>query len=72
MTKALVTIEVDFDTFAIPIQQGLGENSNPTYLPMNRIVEAKRDYIWDQTHKLLADKNEFIQITRVLILKEAK
>ena len=72
MTKALVTIEVDFDTYGIPVQTGLGESFNPSHPGKRRIHIAKAEYIWDQTHKLLADKNEFIQITRVLILKEAK
>ena len=71
MTKALVTIEVDFDTYRI-YQSGLGESSNPQHPPMRGIAEAKRDFIWDEMHKTLASKGEFVQIKKVSLIKEAK
>ena len=42
MTKALVIIEVDIDTANFPVQEGLGENSNPQHPPMRAIAEGKR------------------------------
>jgi len=71
MTKALVTIEVDFDTWGIPTQEGLGESSNPEHPPMRRINEAKRDFIWDEIHQMLVDKNQFVQIKKVSLIKKA-
>ena len=71
MTKALVTIEVDFDTFGIPVQEGLGESSNPDHPGQRRIQEGKRDYIWDSVSKLLANIPEVKQVIKVSIPKEA-
>ena len=47
MTKALITIEVDIDTYGIPVQTGLGENSNPSHPGQRHIQNSKRGYIWD-------------------------
>jgi hypothetical protein len=71
MTKALVIIEVDFDTFGIPVQEGLGESSNADHPGQRRIKEAKRDYIWDSVSKLLANIPEVKNVVKVSIPKEA-
>lgn len=69
MTKALVTIEVDVDTHNIPVQTGLGENSNPQHVGQKSIAGAKRAHIWDTTYDLLKDKSEFVQIVKVSLTK---
>jgi hypothetical protein len=65
MTKALVTIEVDIDTRHFPVQEGLGESSNPQTPPRSRIVEAKRELIWDTAYGWVSDKQGFVQIKEV-------
>jgi len=65
MTKALITIEVDIDTTNHPVQNGLGESSNPQTPPRSRIVEAKRELVWDTVHSWVSDKQGFIQIKEV-------
>lgn len=72
MTKALVTIEVDIDTWGFPVQEGLGESSNPEHPSMRRINEGKRERIWDVTHDLLKDKLEFVKVVKVSLIKEGK
>lgn len=69
MTKALVIIEVDIDTAHFPVQEGLGENSNPQHPPMRAIAEGKRERIWDVTHDLLKEKSEFVRIVKVSLSK---
>lgn len=69
MTKALVTIEVDFDTYNVANQSGLGESSNPEHPPARRIEQAKREWVWDETHNWLKDKKEFIQIVKVSLTR---
>jgi hypothetical protein len=71
MTKALVTIEVDVDTYGFPVQTGLGESSNPEHPPQRRIAEAKRDHIWNFVYDLLKNKPQFIQVVKVSLTKEA-
>ena len=71
-TKALVTIEVDVDTWGIPVQEGLGESCNPNHPPRRRIDEGKREHIWDVTHNLLKDKSEFVKVVKVSLIKEGK
>ena len=70
MTKALVTIEVDIDTYGFPVQTGLGESSNPSHPGQNAIAEGKRERIWNVTYDLLKDKSEFVQIVKVSLTKE--
>lgn len=65
ITKALVTIEVEFNTRHVPVQEGLGESSNPSHQPRSRIVQAKRDFIWDQVHEWVAGKPEFVCVRAV-------
>ena len=72
MTKALVTIEVDIDTQHFPVQEGLGESSNPQHPPMRAIAEGKRERIWDVTYDLLKDKSEFVKVVKVQLIKEEK
>ena len=69
MTKALVIIEVDIDTANFPVQEGLGENSNPQHPPMRAIAEGKRERIWDVTYDLLKEKSEFVRIVKVSLSK---
>lgn len=64
-TRALITIEVEIDTTHIPVQTGLGESSNPQHPPRSRIVEGKRDFIWDTAYEWLSDKEGFVQIREV-------
>jgi len=70
MTKALVTIEVDVDTWGFPVQEGLGESSNPSNPGQRAIAEGKRERIWDVTHDLLKDKSEFIKVVKVSLIKD--
>ncbi len=70
MTKALVTIEVDVDTRHFPVQEGLGESSNPRHMPVRAIAEGKRERIWDVTYNLLKDKSEFVKVVKVSLIKE--
>jgi len=65
MTKALVTIEVDIDTHGFPVQTGLGESSNPQTPPRSRVIEGKRDRIWEVVHDWVSDEQGFIQIKEV-------
>lgn len=69
MTRALVTIEVDIDTRHFPVQEGLGESSNPEKPPRSRIVEGKRDHIWGSVHDLLDGKPGFVGVRAVRIPK---
>jgi hypothetical protein len=70
MTKALVTIEVDIDTYGIPVQTGLGESSNPNHPGQRHIQNSKRGYIWDVIYNLLKNKSEFVQIVKISLMKE--
>ena len=70
MTKALVTIEVDVNTWGFPVQEGLGESSNPQHPPVRAIAEGKREHIWDVTYDLLKDKSEFVKVVKVSLIKE--
>ena len=70
MTKAFVTIEVDIDTYGIPVQTGLGESSNPSHPGQRRILEAKRDYIWDLINDELISLNINPTIKSVRLFKE--
>jgi len=70
MTKALVTIEVDIDTWGFPVQEGLGESSNPSHPGQRAITEGKRERIWDVTHNLLKDKSEFVKVVKVSLIKD--
>jgi hypothetical protein len=72
MTKALVTIEVDVNTWGFPVQEGLGESSSPQHLGKQRIDEGRREHIWDITHGLLKDKPEFVRVVKVSLIKERK
>lgn len=65
MTKAFITIEVDVDTANYPVQTGLGEASNPQKPPRSRVVEAKREFIWETAYEWLSDKEGFVQIREV-------
>jgi hypothetical protein len=67
MTKAIIVIEANIDTDHL-YQMGLGESSNPQHPPISRVLTAKRDWIWDETHKLL---NENYKIVRVSLRKDA-
>ena len=64
-TKALITIEVEVDTYGIPVQSGLGESSNPQSVPKSRVIEAKRGFIWDTAYEWLSNKEGFVQIREV-------
>jgi hypothetical protein len=65
MTKAFITIEVDIDTHHFPVQTGLGDSSNPERPPRSRIIEGKRDFIWEVACEWLIDKQGFVQIKEV-------
>jgi hypothetical protein len=65
MTKAFITIEVDIDTTNFPVQTGLGDSSNPERPPRSRVVEGKRDFIWEVSCEWLKDKQGFVQIKEV-------
>jgi len=70
MTRAFITIEIDIDTTHHPVQTGLGESSNPQKPPRSRIIEAKRELIWDTACGWLSDKQGFIQIKEVRFPKD--
>ena len=65
MTKALITIEVDIDTRHFPVQEGLGESSNPACPTRSRIIEGKRERIWDVVYGWISDEQGFVQIKEV-------
>jgi hypothetical protein len=65
MTKAFITIEVDIDTTNFPVQTGLGDSSNPERPPRSRVIEGKRDFIWEVSCEWLKDKQGFVQIKEV-------
>ena len=68
MTKALVIIEVDIDT-PVHRDSGAGESSNPSHPGIRFLEDEKRNYIWDEVHKWINDKNEFVQIVKVSLNK---
>jgi len=70
MTKALVTIEVDFDTYGIPVQTGLGESSNPSHPGQRRIHTAKAEYIWDCVAKFIETNPDLKRVVKVRLVKE--
>ena len=73
MTKALVTIEVDFDTYGIVgIPQGLGESSNPSHPGQRRIHTAKAEYIWDCVAELIEINPNLKKVVKVQLIKEEK
>ena len=65
MTKAFITIEVDIDTRHFPVQEGLGESSNPEHPPRSAVIEGKRERIWEVAWEWLKDKEGFVQIKEV-------
>jgi hypothetical protein len=71
MTKALVTIEVDIDT-PVHRDSGAGESSNPSHPGRRFLEDEKRNYIWDEVHKWVENKNEFSKIVKVQLVKEGK
>ena len=72
MTKALVTIEVDFDTYGIPVQTGLCEGSNPSHPGQRRIHTAKAEYIWDCVAELIEINPNLKKVVKVQLIKEEK
>jgi hypothetical protein len=70
MTKALVTIEVDFDTYGIPVQTGLGESSNPSHPGQRHIMEGKRNYIWDSVAKFIETNPEMKSVVKVRLVRK--
>jgi len=72
MTKALVTIEVDFDTYGIPVQTGLGESSNPSHPGQRRIHTAKAEHIWDCVAKFIEINPDLKKVVKVQLVKEGK
>jgi len=71
MTKALITIEVNFDV-GRDRSSGLGVSSNPDYHGIRFIEQEKRDFIWDETAKWFQSKREFVQIKKVSLIREEK
>jgi len=70
MTKAFITIEIDIDTTYHPVQTGLVVSSMTQQPPRSRIIEAKRELIWDTACGWLSDKQGFIQIKEVRFPKD--
>lgn len=71
-TKAVVTVEIEIDTTGIPTQTGLGESSNPQTPPKRRVIEAKKEFIWEVIHKALADQIDYVQVKEVRFPKEVQ
>ena len=69
MTKALVTIEVDIET-PVHRDSGAGESSNPSHPGIRFLEDEKRNYIWDEVHNWVKDKNEFAKVLKVSLIKE--
>jgi hypothetical protein len=71
MTKALVTIEVDFDTSGIVElkDSGAGESSNPNHPGQRHINEGKRNYIWDSVAKFIETNPEIKNVTKVRLVR---
>jgi hypothetical protein len=69
--KALITMEVELDTNGIPVQTGLGENSNPQHVSRSAVKTAKADFIWDTVYNWVSDKEGFIEIKEVRVCKES-
>jgi len=65
MTKALVTIEVDIDTRHFPVQEGLGDSSNPEHPPRSAVIEGKRERIWEVVYDWISTEQGFVQIKEV-------
>lgn len=72
MARALVTIEVDIDTYHCISDASLGESSNPRRPGIRWIEEKSRGWIWDEVHKMLENKKEFIGVKKVSLMKEGK
>lgn len=70
-TKAYVLIAVDFET-PIYHDSGLGETSNPSHPGIKFLENEKRNFIWDEVDKWIADKPEFIRVQRVSLTREAQ
>ena len=71
-TKALITIEVEIDTTGIPVQTGLGDSSNPQKPPKSRVVEAKKEFIWEVVCEWLSDKEGFTKVREVRFPREVQ
>jgi hypothetical protein len=72
MTKALVTIEVDFDTSGIVElkDSGAGESSNPNHPGQRHITEGKRNHIWDSVAKLIETNPEMKSVVKVRLVRK--
>jgi hypothetical protein len=70
-TEAYVLIKVDIEMPQYR-DSGAGENSNPSHPGIKFLENEKRNFIWDEVHKWIADKPEFIRIQKVSLTREAK
>ena len=68
-TKAYVLIAVDFETPRYR-DSGQSEDTNPNHPGTQFLENEKRNFIWDEVAKWIADKPEFVRIQKVSLTRE--